>query len=277
MSISLHSIYAEQDQSQQDRTRALTHPPRRRALALSAMLISLAALSIAGCGSASKPVSSSSSSASASVPTPIAASSATGAVAGGGSSAKRDARGKAATHQASGASTDAGTGIHSTVRPHNVVTRGAVTERPVAGTGGATHNDDNPGRADAGRTSGHGVEQVAGQLNPCTLVSESSAEAIVGGPLDAPLEAPLGPTCIYHSPGYKTSITLTVQVVNFAQLKPHMKHSKPLIVGGHPAICGSYGRPTTFVPLGHDEVLTITAPCAMGKQFAAAALPRLVA
>jgi hypothetical protein len=139
----------------------------------------------------------------------------------------------------------------------------------MRGTGGSEVNDDNPAIAD----SGHG--KSTGQLDPCTLVSRSEAQAIIGGQIAAPQEAPLGPTCIYQRVGAKSAITLTVESIDFAKVSPLVRHRVRVQVAGRTAVCGDYGRPTTFVPLSGGRVLSITAPCGIGTRLAAKALPRL--
>jgi len=158
---------------------------------------------------------------------------------------------------------------HKTPRVNrDVVTRGVVTHRPMAGTGGGEINDDNPGSADSGRG------KVTGQ-NPCTFVSKAQAQAIVGRPIDALVEAPLGPTCIYQSPGAKSAITLTVESIDLTKIQPHIRNRRRVKVEGRTAWCGDYGQPMTLVPLAGRRVLDITAPCAIGIRFAVIAMPRL--
>lgn len=155
---------------------------------------------------------------------------------------------------------------------HDPVTNGVVTHRPFPGTGGGETNDDNPGNADApGKTS---VRRSAGPVDPCSLVSRAEAQAIVGRPIGTPVDAPLGPTCIYQPAGAKSFITLKVESIDLAAIKPQIRNRTQLI-RGHTAYCGSYGQPTTFVPLAAGRVLAVTAPCAIGVRFAAAALPRM--
>jgi len=139
----------------------------------------------------------------------------------------------------------------------------------MRGTGGNEINDDNPGIAD----SGNG--KLVNQLDPCTLVSRSEAQAIIGGQIAAPQEAPLGPTCIYQSLGTESPVTLAVESIDFAKVSPLIHHRIRVTAAGHNAYCGDYGRPTTFVPLKGGRVLNIAAACRIGAQFATKALPRL--
>ncbi len=237
------------------------------------MAVSVVTLSLAGCGGGSSATGGSAASGSATT----SAASETPSANAGGSSARHGAAAHAGGTESSSRRHDATT-THRTVKSHDRISRGVVTHRAVAGTGGASINDDNPGRADAGKGR-HTATVVAatGQVNPCTLVSAEEASSIVGEPIQTPLEAPLGPTCIYQSRGHKASVTLTVQAINFAKVKPHVRHFQQLSVQGRSAYCGDYGRTTTFVPLASHQVLTVTGSCTVGRLFAEQALPRLKA
>lgn len=154
-------------------------------------------------------------------------------------------------------------------RRRDRVSTGVVTHHPLHGTGGSEINDDNPGKADVGENP------AVGEENPCKLVSQAQAQAILGRSVAAPQEAPLGPTCIYQPQGEKTFVTLTLEGVKLAQLKPHIRHLTRFELDGHSGYCGRYGQATTFVQLAGGKVLDITAPCNIGRLFAARALTRL--
>jgi hypothetical protein len=158
----------------------------------------------------------------------------------------------------------------------DIVSDGTTVKRPMRGTGGSEINDDNPGNADSGDSS-TAVKPASGQLNPCTLVTSAEAQAIVGEPIETTEEAPLGPTCIYQPKGTKSSITLTVESIDFAKLEPLVHNKIHLAIAGHVAYCGVYGRATTFVLLSRDRVLNVAAPCPVGRRLAETALPRLKA
>ncbi|HTY96860.1 MAG TPA: hypothetical protein VMB91_07445 [Solirubrobacteraceae bacterium] len=149
------------------------------------------------------------------------------------------------------------------------VARAVAVHHPRSGTGSGEINDDNPGHADTG---GH-LSTIT--FHPCRLVSSSQAEAIVGGPVGKPVEAPLGPTCIYRSLRDGHVVTLTVEAASFTRIKQYLHATRSAAVAGHTAYCGIYGQPTTFVPLGKGRVLDVTAPCSLGLRFAATAVPRL--
>jgi hypothetical protein len=181
----------------------------------------------------------------------------------GSSSSTRSATASAGQNASDGPAPHTTAQLH-----HDVVSDGAVTQRPARGTGGNAINDDNPGRADSGGG------QATGQ-SPCALVSRAEAQAIVGRPIDAPVEAPLGPTCIYQPRGGKALITLTVESIDFSKIRAQIRDPTRVEVGGRTAYCGNYGQPVTLVPLAGGRILDVTAPCAIGVRFAAKALPRL--
>jgi hypothetical protein len=159
----------------------------------------------------------------------------------------------------------------------DVVINGVVTQRPFRGTGGGAINDDHPGKADSPGHANTNARPASLRSDPCMLVSRAEAQTILGGPIKSPVEAPLGPTCIYRSAGTKSVVTITVESTNFAAIRAHIRHRTQHDVGGHTAYCGIYGQPTAFVPLAGGRILSITAPCAIGIRFAAKALPRLKA
>ena len=112
-------------------------------------------------------------------------------------------------------------------------------------------------------------------LNPCTLVSGSEAQAIVGASLRASKEAPLGPTCVFNFKGSHPVITLAIESLSFQKTIRHMKKSTRLAVEGLEADCGNLGEPMLFVSLSGGRVLNVTAPCPIARAFAVKALGRL--
>lgn len=161
---------------------------------------------------------------------------------------------------------------------HDPVTHGVVKHRPFPGTGGGEVNDDNPGNADAAHSSGStDVRAAPAQLNPCALVSSAQARAILGRPVGTPVEAPLGPTCIYRAVGAKSFITVAVEPNDLANVSGRLRDRRQLKVGGRAAYCGIYGQPTVFVALADGRVLAVTASCTVGVKFAADAMSRLKA
>jgi hypothetical protein len=116
-------------------------------------------------------------------------------------------------------------------------------------------------------------------LDPCTLVSRSEAQAIVGKSIGKPVDAPQGPTCIYTptTRGGKGLITLAVQATDFSKVQPQsqLRNRMSVKVHGHTAYCGIAGSPTMIVPLTSGHFLVVTAPCPIAASFAAKALARI--
>lgn len=113
------------------------------------------------------------------------------------------------------------------------------------------------------------------RFTPCNLVTKAQAQAIVGLPLREPLEAPRGPTCIYRSRDGKRLITLAVQPLDFSKLKRRIHRRQAVSVANRSAFCGTLGAPVLYVELPKRRVLSVAAGCAVGKQFAMAAVRRL--
>lgn len=113
------------------------------------------------------------------------------------------------------------------------------------------------------------------RFTPCNLVTESQARAIVGAPIEQPLEAPQGPTCIYRSRKGERFISLAVQSLNFDKLKPQIRQRQRFEISNRTAYCGQYGQRMLYMPLARGRVLSVAAPCSLARQFAAKALPRL--
>jgi hypothetical protein len=170
---------------------------------------------------------------------------------------------KQRTHRTGGSHTDAGAGAglgsaHSTDR---IVRSGTHQKAQLVSVG----NDD-----DGNATSTH-------QLNPCTLVSLSEAQAFTGGAVSNRFEALQGPTCIYRTGNAKTEITMAVQSVVASQLTSHLAQRQKVTVDGRAAYCGKLGAKLLVVPLPGNQMLSVSAPCSVARQFAATAVSRLAA
>ena len=232
--------------------------------------ICTAALVVAGCGSSSE------------VPRPSSANggAATMAIQTRDETTKGNARGAALHHAHRAAQRQfdpaAAGKMQPKVKDHYAppkVTKGNSVQRPFAGTGGATANDDNPA-GKASRADSGGRPTTSGQPNPCALVTGAQAQGFTGKAV-VMKEAPLGPTCIYHVSGENTSVTIAVERLHFSALKPHIEKLSQVSIGGRAGYCGVYGAGVTYVPLTGNRVLNVSAPCAVGTKFAAAALPKL--
>lgn len=113
------------------------------------------------------------------------------------------------------------------------------------------------------------------RFTPCNLVTKAQAGAIVGTPLQDPLEAPQGPTCIYRSQDGKSFVTLAVQSVPFSKLKRQMHKRQQVDVSHRTAFCGMLGQPMLYVSLSRSRVLSVAAPCKVARRFAETAVRRL--
>jgi hypothetical protein len=113
------------------------------------------------------------------------------------------------------------------------------------------------------------------RFTPCNLVTQDQATAIIGSPIQQPLEAPQGPTCIYRTRDGKRFISLAVQSVKFSTVKRQVRRRQSVTISDRTGICGRYGQPMLYVPVSGGRVLTVAAPCGIAKQFALKAVPRL--
>lgn len=113
------------------------------------------------------------------------------------------------------------------------------------------------------------------RFTPCNLVTKAQANAIVGSPLQDPLEAPQGPTCIYRTQDGKSLITVAVQSLKISKLKRQIRNPHAVDVSNRTSYCGTYGQPMLYVPISSGRVLSIAAPCAVAQKFAVTAVRRL--
>lgn len=116
------------------------------------------------------------------------------------------------------------------------------------------------------------------RFSPCSLVTRAQARAIVRAPVDALVEAPQGPTCIYQSQDTvkgASFVTLAVQSAEIDRLKRQLSDRRSVAVSGRTAYCGRYGQPQLHLPLSGGRVLTVSARCPVAKRFANTALAQL--
>ncbi|MGI8873801.1 MAG: hypothetical protein ACR2KP_05645 [Egibacteraceae bacterium] len=120
-------------------------------------------------------------------------------------------------------------------------------------------------------------DRPPGRFTPCDLVTRTQAQTILDTPLLEPIEAPMGPTCIYRSRSGKAFVTVVVQRMDFETVRPTLVGRERVTVAGRTAYCAGRGQPLLYVALPDERVLTVTAPCDVARRFAATALPRLSA
>lgn len=134
--------------------------------------------------------------------------------------------------------------------------------------------------ADGAAAAGRGYEalvanQVArprSRFTPCNLVTRAQARAIVDAPVQAPFEAPQGPTCIYRAEQGGTFIALAVQSLDLDAVKERIQQRRRVKLGGRPGYCGHDGRPMLYVALEAGKVLSVAGPCDVASQFAEQAM-----
>ena len=158
----------------------------------------------------------------------------------------------------------------------NGAARGKASDERVARGGDHVGHAGTVQKAHHGPSTSDDNPVAVTSINPCTLVTFAEARTITGGVIGA-TEAPLGPTCIYKRTNTKSNITLAVELQSFAQVTKHMQRRKSVTIGDRQAYCGTLGSKMLFVPLPSGQVLNVTAPCSVAKQFAALALQRLKA
>lgn len=238
--------------------------------------LTLAALALAGCGGSSPAphstaVSSTSRTTAKALPTPVASNadvgnSPTQIKADKKAAAQRSASSTvgAGSASASGAGSASVSGAGSSLAAHATdrVTRGHHVQQAKST---ASSNDDQSSTSTVG-------------VNPCRLVTAPEARSITAGGVAGITEAPLGPTCIYHSTKAKgPNITMTVETMKLAQVTQRLSGKAQFSIKSHPAYCGKLGTPMLFVPLANGQVLNVVAPCSVARQFASVALAHLTA
>jgi hypothetical protein len=258
----------------------LTSHTTRKALAGLAGL-TLAASALAGCGSSAPSHSA----------TVVSAASAT-----------RESAANATPARATPAPSNADVGSASAqIKAGKGASKADAASVAASGTAGASSGSSGPAASSHAASShaadrvsrGHGVQHARSTpsssnddpsnagvrpINPCRLVTAPEARSITAGGITGITEAPLGPTCIYHSTKAKSpSITMTVEVMKLAQVTQKLNGKAQFTIKSHPAYCGKLGTQMLFVPLTNGQVLNVVAPCSVARQFAAVALGRLAA
>lgn len=217
----------------------------------------------------------------------VTAALAAGALAGCGGSSGSTAAGT--TQKARLTPSESNPDVGTTNRTSNDSSGASTHARPSSGhhasTSGLRHSGptirgrSRNERTQKGRTSSLEENEDNKTLdhlaNPCRLVSASQAGSILGEPTVRPVEAPLGPTCIYQPKASKANVTLSVQSVAMGPATLHLAHRQTVPLQGHKGVCGKLGTQMLYVPLSDGQVLNVTAPCSVAVKFASIALGRL--
>lgn len=141
----------------------------------------------------------------------------------------------------------------------------------ITKSGGSTEIEAGkfPNGQDNDEISPTGAEEV----KPCSLVSKTEANRILGGEVQIS-EHLQGPTCVFNGSGREVSM-----VVMEASVKPlieNARRSKSLRVAGQPAWCLYYEVESVVTAVGDGRVLQVTGACPAASRFAADAIPRLL-
>jgi hypothetical protein len=165
---------------------------------------------------------------------------------------------------------------------------GELSTPPATGSGAET--EDQGAKAPAGEpATAAAKEQAPGykalldnqaskprhRFTPCNLVTGREARDIVGEPMEVPVEAPQGPTCIYRPRAGNDLIALAIQDTSFTKIKRRMDDLRRVDVSDRTAYCGTYGQPVLYVPLGAGRLLSVNADCDIARGFAVKALSHL--
>jgi hypothetical protein len=235
----------------------------RLAWLLAVVVAGVCAGLVAGCGGSSAPKGATSTVTAAQVtPGPSGKPIPTGSIAPQGSSktssAVAESKGSASTSSSTkGSSADSQKSVAET---KTTAETSSTSSKPTA--------------PDAVTPSSESGSRAAPEPHPCGLVPLGEAQSITGGEIAGRVEAPLGPTCIYHLSNSKADITMAVESMSFSQVTHQLSSRKPVDIAGRHAFCGKLGNQMLFVPLGSGKLLNVTAPCAIAQQFAARALTR---
>jgi hypothetical protein len=119
------------------------------------------------------------------------------------------------------------------------------------------------------------TSKPAERFTPCNLVTKSQAEAILRTAVAEPVEAPLGPTCVYRSRNGRTSVSLAVAPQSLSAASRQVEQPAALKVTGHRAVCGRQGRSMLYVSIKRGQTLSVAAPCVTALKFAATAVRQL--
>jgi hypothetical protein len=161
--------------------------------------------------------------------------------------------------------------------------RPLVGRQPTPGGGAAGGRTNEAASARRAKATAPGYDALLdsqsshprSRFTPCNLVTQKQAQAILGAPLQDPIEAAQGPTCIYRSKNGRSFVTLAVQSLDFAKLKPRLRLRHRVTVGARTAYCGTYGQPMLYVPLSGGRVLSVAGRCEIARAFARRAVRQL--
>jgi hypothetical protein len=119
------------------------------------------------------------------------------------------------------------------------------------------------------------TSRPAERFTPCNLVTKSQAKAFMRTAIAEPVEAPLGPTCVYRSQDGRTSVSVAVTQQSLSEATRQVRQAAAMKVTGHQAVCGRQGRSMLYVSIRRGQTLSVAAPCVTALKFANTAVRRL--
>jgi hypothetical protein len=119
------------------------------------------------------------------------------------------------------------------------------------------------------------TSKPASRFTPCNLVTKAQAGKILRTVVDQPVEAPLGPSCIYRSHDGRSFVTLAVKSQSFSRAARQVHGAAHLRIAHRRAVCGKAGGPVLYVSLTGGRMLSVAGPCVAAQKFAEKAVSRL--
>lgn len=119
------------------------------------------------------------------------------------------------------------------------------------------------------------TSKPASRFTPCNLVTRAQAGKILRSTVDQPIEAPMGPTCIYRSHDGRSFVTLAVKSQSFSRVARQVDGAARLRIANRRAVCGKAGGPVLYVSLTGGRMLSVAGPCVAAQKFAEKAVSQL--
>ncbi|HEV7750723.1 MAG TPA: hypothetical protein VGO71_04240 [Baekduia sp.] len=119
------------------------------------------------------------------------------------------------------------------------------------------------------------TSKPASRFTPCNLVTKAEAGAILRTAVDQPVEAPMGPTCVYRAHNGRSFLTLVVRSEPFTHAVRQVTGPVRLRVAHRQAVCATVGSPALHVSVKGGRTLSVEGPCVLAQKFAEKAVGRL--
>lgn len=133
----------------------------------------------------------------------------------------------------------------------------------------------NKGHLNEARAPETMAEEAQQSEKPCTLVTADEAAAVFGESIRAPVEAPMGPTCLYRTNAREDFVSVALPTIDGEHRQQMLHGLERVDVDGLKGYCGPAEHSNLLVPLTDDRVLTVNGGgggCEVAKAFALKAL-----